>query len=270
MHRQTKACPAAQSFCPKAGLSTQRCCPASPSSKLCPWPRNCPIRYLGTCLRAGGAHVHSLPPFPWQPLRGGGLSLLPLPEENSSDLEKSALIGQEFLFPLEQRSKTKENHSLTTVPEPQWLWLPAPSGSSGLERLSHSSTVLLLPPSSWVTGFSKIQKIQEGQGEKQQPPESSPRVDVSGFPTSQAGKTSSEAYTTGRQLSDPAAQRAPSKLRRPLPAQVASPHPRERGAQRGALATSGRQLSGLFCLPNSSAVSEPEANPDESQDPVQR
>lgn len=87
-------------------------------------------------------------------------------------------------------------------------------------------------------------------------------MDVSGFPTRQAGKTRTEAYTTGRQLSDPTAQRAPSRLWRPFPNQVASLRPREGGSGLGAQATSGHQLSGLFCLPNSSAVSEPEVDSD--------
>ncbi|XP_011829102.1 PREDICTED: U3 small nucleolar ribonucleoprotein protein IMP3 [Mandrillus leucophaeus] len=92
-----------------------------------------------------------------------------------------------------------EGHgSQTSGPKTQFHWLNLP-----------------LPPSSsscsWATGFSNIRKIQEGQGEKQQPPESSPRVDVSGFTTSQAGKTRTEAYTTGRQLFDPGcAARAPA------------------------------------------------------------
>lgn len=76
-----------------------------------------------------------LPPFSSQ---RGSLSLLLLPEEKSSDSEKLPLREQEFHFPLEQRSKTKENLLETTVLEPRQLSLPASSDSSGLGRLTFS------------------------------------------------------------------------------------------------------------------------------------
>lgn len=133
-------------------------------------------------------------------------------------------------FPLEQCSKIDKNHSETTVPETpgralQSLWL------FGFGRLSHSSADLPLPPSSsssWATGFSKIQKIQEGQGEKQQPPESSPRVDVSGLTTSQAGENK------GPGLHNRPPTPRPWRLRRAPPAPVpptrpSSGQPRPRG-----------------------------------------
>lgn len=148
---------------PKAGLSTQRCYLAF-SSELCPWPRNIPIKSCSTCLGAGGPHIHSFPPFPGQPLKGS-LSLLPLPAEKSSDSEKSALRGQEFHFPLEQGSKAKENHS-KTVPECLQLWLPAPSGSSGLGRLCHippKFCSFLLPTPLGPLGFQKSRKSKKAR-----------------------------------------------------------------------------------------------------------
>lgn len=61
------------------------------------------------------------------------------------------------------------------------------------------SFLLLLLLGHWVF------KIPENPKEKSSSllPESSPRVDVSSFPTSQAGKTRAAAYTTGRQLAAP-------------------------------------------------------------------
>ncbi|XP_032721002.1 snurportin-1 isoform X3 [Lontra canadensis] len=89
------------------------------------------------------------------------------------------------------------------------------------------------------------------------------------------GKTRTEAYTTGRQLRRPwrpAGSGPASGPPGPQPSAGSgafSPPPErpaptlgKEGARRGALATSGHYLSGLFCLPSSSAVSEPEADPD--------
>lgn len=152
---------------PKLGFTTHRCCPASHYSKQCPRPINC-LLLLG--LRNTPVSRERSCPC--------SLSFLPLPEEKSSELKKSALRGQEFdTFHWNNVLKQKRITQKPPFQKPRQLWL------------SYSSADLLLPPSSssWATGFSKIQKIQEGHGEKQQPLESSPRVDVSGFTTSQAG-----------------------------------------------------------------------------------
>uniref|UniRef100_F6W0Y4 40S ribosomal protein SA n=1 Tax=Callithrix jacchus TaxID=9483 RepID=F6W0Y4_CALJA len=73
--------------------------------------------------------------------------------------------------------------------------------------------------------------------------------------------------------STPAAQPEPPPARAPSPRPKSGQlQPRRReGARRGAPATSGHSLSGLFCLPNSSAVSEPDADPAlNPRNPVQR
>lgn len=184
-------------------------------------------------------------------------------------------------FPLEQRSKIEDSlgnhHSRNPGRARLSLWLPDSFGRSRFGRLSHSSADLPLPPSSsscsWATGFSKIREIQEGQGEKQQPPESSPRVDVSGFTTRQAGKTRTELTQQAANSSTPAAQPEPPPARAPSPRPRSgqSQPRRKQGARRGGRATSGQSLSGLFCLPNSSAVSETDADPAlNPRNPVQR
>lgn len=146
---------------------------------------------------------------------------------------------------------------LTTDPEPQQL-APSSYGCSGLGRLLHSSRFV---PSSWATRLSKIQKIQEGQREKQQPLN---RVQGWMCPASQRARQGKQALRLTQQAAN-----SPTRRRSGPPAgSCASSLPKwpaltsgKVGTQQGAQATSGDQLSGLFCLLNSSAVSEPKANP---------
>lgn len=121
-----KACPSSCLSTPNAGLGTQTCCPAL-SSKLCPWPQNFPITTPSTCLGAGEPHIHSLPPYPLQALKGS-FSLLPLPGEKSSDLEKE---GRNSTFHWNKVLKQKR------------ITLQSPFQNPG----SCGSQLLLAPPS---------------------------------------------------------------------------------------------------------------------------
>lgn len=172
--------------------------------------------------------------------------LLPLPEEKSSDLREPAMQGRARIrrFPLGQCSKIEESpwESRRRNPGRARPLAPNSSGCAGLGRRSHSSADLPLPPSSsssssWSTGFSKLQGRRGAAS----------RVEARG------GRA--------RLLRGPGAR---SRLPTPRPA-----GPRSRGPPRdlasprgGGGATSGHSPSGLFCLPNSSTLREPEADPD--------
>lgn len=164
--------------------------------------------------------------------------------------------GQKLHFPLEQGSKTKENHSEITVPDPGSCGSQLLLAPPGLGRLSHippqiCSFLLLLLLGHWVyknpenpkekAAASFLNRVQGWMCPASQP--------------ARLGKTRTAAYTTGRQLADPS---GPADLQ---PARAPE-------GRSGVQATLPHQLSDPFCLPNSSAVSEPD--PIESEDPVRR
>lgn len=176
---------------PKLGFTTHRCCPASHYSKQCPRPINC-LLLLG--LRN--------PPVSRERSCPCSLSFLPLPEEKSSELKKSALRGQEFdTFHWNNVLKQKRITQKPPFQKPRQLWLSAPSGCS---RIPLQICSFLLPPPPGPLGFQKSRKSKKGMEKS-----SSLLNPVQGWmcPASQrarpGGKTRTEAYTTGRQLRRP-------------------------------------------------------------------
>nr|XP_055175586.1 translation initiation factor IF-2-like [Nyctereutes procyonoides] len=99
--------------------------------------------------------------------------------------------GQDGAAPAAQayRSSSKRITPRPPLQKPRQLWLPAPGFSARWEALtflcrSAPSSFLFLLLSHWA--FKKPENPR-GAWRKQQPLESSPRVDVSGFTTSRAG-----------------------------------------------------------------------------------
>lgn len=185
-------------------------------------------------------------------------------------------------FPLEQRSKIEETHSETTIPETQ-AGLGCPSGSQillatlalGGSHIPLQICPFLLPPplAPGPLGFQISGKSKRGKEKS-----SSLLNRVQGWmcPASQRARPGKQGLRLTQQAansSTPAAQPEPPPARAPSPRPRSgqSQPRRKEGARRGGRATSGQSLSGLFCLPNSSAVSETDADPAlNPRNPVQR
>jgi hypothetical protein len=192
----------------------------------------------------------------------GSLSLLLLPVEKSSDLEKPALPGQEFdTFHWNNVFKIGENHSETTrprnpgrVPPSLWLW----EALTFLCRSAPSSFLLL---GHWV-----FKNPENPRGARRKAAAS--RTNSKGGCVRSHNEPSRE--NKGRSLHNRPPTPRPWRCNRAPPAPVSSfcpasgqPPPQgRRGLQDALWRLSGHSLSGLFCLLNSSAVSEPGADPD--------
>lgn len=256
-----------------------KACPSSSVSQPLRWvsaPRDVQLPSLQSCVHGpetalSGLLAHAFgqkglmsiifPPFPWQLLgvgcRGGSL---PPPTPRRKFKRLGEISPERARIPLStgtmfknKRESLASYRSRTPATRSQLLWLLRPWETPAfLHRFA---------PSSWATRFSKIQKIQEGQGEKQQPLN---RVQGWMRPGSQRARQGKQAVRLTQQAAN-----SPTRRRSGPPAGSCASSlpkwpaltPEKVGTQQDAQATSGHPLSGLFCLPNSSAVSEPKANP---------
>lgn len=146
-----------------------RCCLAAFWSKKCPWSR-----FLGVsaCKQGGVGHGHSLSPLPLQALKRSK----PLPPhtpsrkvkllgENSSARTRmrQTLSTRTLLYNRRELPSDRDPRNAGKVLPPLAFLLAAPA--LGGSHIPLEICFFLLPLSSRATASSRIQKIQEGQGE---------------------------------------------------------------------------------------------------------